>query len=76
MTKLLDQAIEAVRLLPGDRQDEIGEMLLAIAETESASESLLTAEQVKGVMDAIADVDQNGPASLEEVRAVFGNRFG
>jgi len=36
MTKLLERAIEKVRTLPNHRQDEVGEMVLAIVEQESS----------------------------------------
>ena len=39
MTKLLKQAIEAVRALPEDRQDAIARNLLMLAEADCSLES-------------------------------------
>lgn len=36
MTKLLERAIEKARGLPNDRQDELGEMVLAVVEQEQS----------------------------------------
>ena len=37
MTKLLERAIEKAKTLPSHRQDEVGEMVLAIVEQDSSS---------------------------------------
>lgn len=37
MTKLLDQAIEKIRQLPSERQDEAAELLLSMVEDDPAS---------------------------------------
>ncbi len=72
MTELLEKAIEAVRELPPERQDAIGEFLLALA-TEPSYE--LTAEQIEGIRVARAAVERGEFASDDEVRRVFGRTF-
>ncbi len=76
MTKLFEKAVEAIRLLPSERQDEIGTMLLLELASPETDDYVLTPEQVEGVRRAIAEVERDGPASIEEVRAVFGRHFG
>lgn len=75
MTALFEKAVDAIRLLPSERQDEIGQMLLDWASAES-EDYVLTPEQVEGVRRAIAELERDGPATKEEVRAVFGRHFG
>ena len=36
MTKLLERALERAKTLPDNRQDEVGEMVLAIVEQDSS----------------------------------------
>ena len=54
MTKLLDRAIEKARDLPSHRQDELGEMVLAIVEQEQ-SELKLSFEQQAEVRRRLAE---------------------
>jgi hypothetical protein len=44
MTKLLERAIEQAKLLPNERQDEVGEMILSLIE-QDASAARLSPEQ-------------------------------
>ena len=45
MTQLLDRAIHKVKSLPNDRQDEAGEMLLAMVEQDSSALKLSLVQQ-------------------------------
>jgi hypothetical protein len=54
MTKLLQQGLEAILKLPEDRQDDAGELLLAMAEGESVHYRL-SSEQVEELKLAIAE---------------------
>lgn len=45
MTKLLESAIEKARSLPNDRQDELGEMVLAAVEQEQSALRLNSEQQ-------------------------------
>ena len=47
MTKLLERATEKARNLPNDRQDELGEMVLAVVEQEQSGLRLTTDQQAE-----------------------------
>ena len=55
MTKLLEQGIEAVRELPAERQDMVGELLLTLAAGKPQYE--LTGEQIEDLQLAIQEAD-------------------
>jgi hypothetical protein len=65
MTKLLERGIEAVRALPADRQDMVGELLLSLA--TGGPEYRLTAEQLEDVKLAIAEADRGEYASDQDM---------
>ena len=73
MSKLLDEAIEAVRKLPEAQQDAAGELLLALAERRDYA---LSAAQIEGIGEARTQVVRGDFASEESVGRVFGKRFG
>jgi hypothetical protein len=73
MTKLLEQGIEAVRLLTPDRQDMAGELLLSLAERKP--DYGLTAEQLEDVKLAIAEADRGEFAMGEEMARTW-KKFG
>jgi hypothetical protein len=70
MTKLLEKGIEAVRDLPDDAQNRVGEMLLAVAEQSHRSYAL-TPEQIEDVKLALAEADSGDFASDEEMAAFW-----
>lgn len=70
MTKLLDKAVEAVRALPSEEQDEIAREMLALARDESEEEDI-DPEDLDAVLKGIADADAGRIATDEEVEAVF-----
>jgi hypothetical protein len=47
MTKLLERAIAKVKGLPDDRQDEVGEIILALVEQDESSVRLSEAQQAE-----------------------------
>ena len=47
MTKLLERAIAKAKGLPEDRQDEVGEILLALVEQDESSVRLSEAQQAE-----------------------------
>jgi len=68
MTKLLDQAIEAVRKLPPERQDELAELLLVA----SSNSPLRVSDEERLAIDAgIADADSGRFAADGDVEALF-----
>jgi hypothetical protein len=70
MTKLLDQALEAVRLLPPDDQDEIARVILELAGSEPAPVSL-SPEERDAIARSKAAAEHGEFATDEPVRAVW-----
>ena len=73
MTKLFERGIEAVRVLPPERQDLAGEVLLALA--GSGPQYQLTDEQIEDLRLAIAEADRREFSSDEEM-AETSKKFG
>lgn len=71
MSKLLEDGIEAVRRLPEDRQDLVGEMLLAIAGLEDAPRYRPTDEQMEAIRQGMAEADAGQFVSDEELTALL-----
>ena len=74
MTKLLDEAIERVRALPEDDQDQVAEVLMAVLRKEDEAYRL-TDEQLRTVRRTQEAVRRGEVASEDEVRELWG-RFG
>ena len=70
MTKLLDQAIEAVRKLPQHEQDEIARVVLQLTGSESEPVPL-TPEEREALAISMAQAERGEFATDEEVRAVW-----
>ena len=68
MTKLLEKALEQVRKLPDERQDEVAECLFTLVAQNSADRPQLTPEQHAEVRRRRANPVY---ASDEEVTAFF-----
>ncbi len=66
MTKLLEQAIDAVRRLPPETQDDLGRFLL-----ELASDAPLHPDEIAALDEAEAEVARGERASPERVRAFW-----
>jgi hypothetical protein len=75
MTKLLDEAVETVRRLPPETQDEIARAMLALAGDESYDVYVLTPEEEAAIAESEAEVARGEFAAGEEVRAVWA-KFG
>jgi hypothetical protein len=71
MTKLLDQALEAVRDLPPDVQDDIARIVLELAGARDAAPVALSAEERAAIANSKAAAAQGEFASDDEVRAVW-----
>ena len=72
MTKLLEKALEAVRRLPDDGQDEIARAMLALAGESSGSPPLLlTDEEREATARSKAAAARGDFATDEQVRAVW-----
>jgi len=69
MTKLLEKALEAVRRLPADSQDEIARAMLNLA-NEGEPEPIDPAH-LQDVLEGLAQAKSRRFASDAEVEAVF-----
>ena len=70
MTKLLEQALEAVRRLPSDSQDEIARAMLTLASNEGEPEPIDPAH-LPAVLEGLAQAKRRQFASDDEVEAAF-----
>ena len=73
MTKLLEKAIEKLRQLPSDRQDEAAELVLEIVEQDPRS-LRLSPEQVAEVERRLKE--PTGTVEHADVRVFFQKRAG
>jgi hypothetical protein len=70
MTKLFEQAVEAVRNLPPEMQDELGRMLLQLAGTDQPPYQL-SAEEEASLVESLAQADRGEFATDEQIRAIW-----
>jgi len=70
MTKLLEQALEAVRRLPSENQDEIARAMLLLASSGDAPEEI-DAAHLPAVLEGLAQAKRREFASDAEVEAAF-----
>ena len=68
MTKLLEQAIEAIRKLPPQRQDELAEVLSLAASDEATH---YTSEQLAAIDEGVDDAEAGRFTTDAEVVALF-----
>jgi hypothetical protein len=67
MTKLLDKALEAVRLLPPGSQDKIARFMLALAGDEEEPDPA----HVSAILEGIVEAKRGQFATDSEVDAAF-----
>ncbi len=70
MTKLLEQALEAVRRLPPESQDDIARAMLHLAKGEAASEAVDPAH-LAAILEGLAQAERREFASDAAVEAAF-----
>src|ERR1700712_1729022 len=70
MTKLLEQAVETVRGLPPEIQDERSSMCLKLA-GEDQPLLQLSPEEEASLYESLAQADRGGFATDEQVRAIW-----
>jgi hypothetical protein len=70
MTKLLEKALEAVRQLPPDSQDEIALAMLALSGTACEAEDVDVAH-LPAVLEGLAQVRRRELATDAEIEAAF-----
>jgi hypothetical protein len=71
MTKLLDEAVEAVRRLPSDDQDDIARAILQLAGSDLAAPVVLSPEESEAIASSKAAAGRGESATDEQVRAVW-----
>ena len=71
MTKLLEQALEAVRLLPASDQDEIAWVIIELAGAELPQPIPLSTEEREAIARSKAAAERGEFATDDEVRAVW-----
>jgi hypothetical protein len=70
MTKLLEQAVETVRGLPPEVQDELARILLQLAGSDQPVVQLSAAEEAS-LEESLAQADRGEFATDEQVRAIW-----
>jgi hypothetical protein len=70
MTKLLERALEAVRRLPADEQDEIARAILTLAGNKEEPEAIDPAH-LPDVLESLAQARRRQFATDAEVEAAF-----
>jgi predicted transcriptional regulator len=70
MTKLLEKALEVVRRLPADSQDEIARAMLHLAENDADPEPIDPAH-LAAVLEGLAQAQRREFATDSEVEAAF-----
>lgn len=70
MTRLLEQAVEAVSALPDEAQDDLARILLQLAGIEQQPYEPTT-EEVADIDASLAEAEQGEFATDDEVRAVW-----
>lgn len=71
MTKLLDDALEAVRSLPPEAQDNIARVVLRLAGADSEAPVTLSPEQREAIAASKAAAAHGEFATDEQVRATW-----
>jgi hypothetical protein len=69
MTKLLDKALEAVRRLPPDSQDEIARAMLTLSNIEREAEDIDPAH-LPAVLEGLAQAKARDLATDAEIEAI------
>jgi predicted transcriptional regulator len=70
MTKLFEQAVETVRGLPPEMQDDLARMLLQLAGKDQPVFQL-SAEEESSLDQSLAQADRGEFATDEQVRAIW-----
>jgi hypothetical protein len=73
MTKLLEHAVDTVRALPAEVQDELARLLLQLAGEEQPVIQL-TAEERADLADVDAEIARGEFATDEQIRAMLAKR--
>jgi hypothetical protein len=71
MTKLLDEALEAVRRLPSDDQDDIARAMMQLAGVDLQAPIVFSPDEREAIARSKAAADRGEFATDEQVRAVW-----
>ena len=71
MTKLLDKALEAVRRLPPESQDEIARTMLTLAARDDGLPEPIDPTHLPDVLESLAQAKRREFATDAEVEAAF-----
>jgi len=71
MTKLLDKALEAVRLLPPEEQDEIARVIIQLSGSEQPAPVALSVEEREAIARSKEAAARGEFATDEQVRALW-----
>ena len=71
MTKLLDEAMEVVRRLPSDDQDDIARAIMQLAGSDLPAPVVLSPEEREAIARSKAAAARGEFATDEQVRAVW-----
>jgi hypothetical protein len=71
MTKLFDRAVESVRKLPPEAQDEIGRLVLQLAGDEAPPPVQLTPEEATSFDESFAEAERRQFATEQEIQAIW-----
>jgi predicted RNA-binding Zn ribbon-like protein len=74
MTKLLERAVDSVRALPPEVQDELARLLLQVAGEEQPV-IRLTAEERADLAEADAEISRGEFATDEQMRSILAKRI-
>jgi predicted transcriptional regulator len=70
MTRLLEEALDAVRQLPPENQDEIARLLLRLAKGQEEPEPI-DPDHLSAVLEGLRQIRRGEFATDEEVREAF-----
>lgn len=70
MSKLLDRAVDAVRALPLDEQDDIARAMLALAGSSDEPE-MIDPNHLAAVLEGLSQFQRGESATAEQVEVVF-----
>ena len=73
MTKLLEHAVDSIRTLPAEVQDELARLLLQVAGEEQPT-IRLTSEERADIADADAEIARGEFATDEQMRSLLAKR--
>ncbi|HEY9451726.1 MAG TPA: hypothetical protein VIR82_03580 [Bradyrhizobium sp.] len=73
MTKLFERAVDSVRALPAEVQDELARLLLQVAGEEQPI-VVLTSEERADLAEADAEIARGEFATDEQIRSILAKR--